>query len=83
MGKRRKILIKEEIEKIAEYQWASIKDIIDFGAIVRNKARDALNVISNQFYDGKSKVQNGLAPIDMVLEYFNIPNYKHGETING
>ena len=74
MGKRRKILTKEEIEKIAEYQWASIKDIIDFGAIVRNKAREE---------NGKSKVQNGLAPIDMVLEYFNIPNYKHGETING
>ena len=48
MGKRRKILTKEEIEKIAEYQWANIKDIMD-----------------------------------MVLDYFNIPNYKHGETING
>mgnify|MGYP004502896353 CR=1 FL=1 len=29
MPKRRKILTKEEIEKIAEYQWASIKDIFN------------------------------------------------------
>ena len=83
MPKRRKILTKEEIEKRAEYQWASIKDIMDIGAIGRNKAREVLNVISNQFYDGKSKVQNGLVPMDMVLDYFNIPNSKHGETING
>ena len=74
---------EEEIEKIAEYQWASIKDIMDIGAIGRNKAREVLNVISNQFYDGKSKVQNGLVPMNMVLDYFNIHNYKHGETING
>lgn len=47
MGKRRKILTKEEIEKIAEYQWASIKDIMDIGAIGRNKAREVLNVISD------------------------------------
>ena len=83
MGKRRKILTKEEIEKIAEYQWASIKDIMDIGAIGRNKAREVLNVINNQFYDGKSKVRNVLVPMNMVLDYFNIPNYKHGETING
>lgn len=83
MPKRRKTLTKEEIEKIAEYQWASIKDIMDIGTIGRNKAREVLNVISNQFYDGKSKVQNGLVPMDMVLDYFNISNYKHGETING
>ncbi len=83
MGKRRKILTKEEIEKIAEYQWANIKDIMDIGAIGRNKAREVFNVISDQFYDGKSKVQNGLVPMDMVLDYFNIPNYKHGETIDG
>jgi len=37
MGKRRKILTKEEIEKIAEYQLASIKDIMDIGAIGRKK----------------------------------------------
>lgn len=56
---------------------------MDIGAIGRNKAREVLNVISDQFYDGKSKVQNGLVPMDMVLDYFNISNYKHGETING
>lgn len=83
MGKRRKILTKEEIEKIAEYQWVSIKDIMDIGAIGRNKVREVLNVISDQFYDGKSKGQNGLFPMDMVLDYFNISNYRYGETING
>lgn len=29
------------------------------------------------------KYKIGLVPMDMVLDYFNIPNYKHGETING
>ena len=53
MGKRRKILTKEEIEKIAQYQWASVKDIMDIGAIGRNKAREVLNIISNKFYDNK------------------------------
>lgn len=83
MGKRKKILTKEEIEKIAEYQWASVNDIMDIGAIGRNKAREVLNVISDQFYDGKAKVQNGLVPMDMVLNYFNIPNYRNRETVDG
>lgn len=34
---------------------------MDIGAIGRNKAREVLNVISNQFYDGKSKVQNWIS----------------------
>lgn len=83
MSKRKKILTKEEIDKIAEYQWASIKDIMDIGSIGRNKAREILNVISNQYYEDKSKVQNGLVPMDMVLEYFNIPKYRHSETVDG
>lgn len=83
MSKRKKILTKEEIDKIAEYQWASIKDIMDIGSIGRNKAREILNVISNQYYEDKSKVQNGLVPMDMVLEYFNIPKYRHSETLDG
>ena len=37
MPKRRKILTKDEIEKIAEYQWASIKDIMDIGLLVEIK----------------------------------------------
>ena len=72
MGKKRKSLTKEEIDVIAQYQWANITDIMNIGAIGRNKARDVLNVISEKFYEGKSKVQNGLVPMDMVLEYFNI-----------
>lgn len=56
---------------------------MDIGAIGRNKVREVLNVISDQVYDGKSKVQNGLVPMDMIFDYFNIPNYKHGEPING
>ena len=72
MGKKKKILTKEEVERKARYQWASINDIMDIGAIGRNKARDVLNVISDTFYDGKEKVKNGLVPMDMVLEYFNI-----------
>ena len=83
MPKRRKILKKEEIEKIAQYQWASINDIMDIGAIGKNKARLILNAISEQFYDGKSKIKNGLVPMDMVLDYFNIPKCNYGEVING
>ena len=72
MGKKRKSLTKEEIDVLAQYQWANVTDIMNIGAIGRNKARDVLNVISEKFYEGKSKVQNGLVPMDMVLEYFNI-----------
>lgn len=83
MPKKRKSLTKEEIDNIAKFQWANIKDIMDIGAIGRNKAREVLNVISNEFYNGKSKVQNGLVPMDMVLDYFHIPNSKHGEITSG
>lgn len=72
MPKKRKSLTKEQIDEIAQYQWANIKDIMDIGAIGRNKARDIYNLISEQFYHNKDKVHNGLVPMDMVLEYFNI-----------
>lgn len=80
MGKKRKSLTKEEIDVMAQYQWANITDIMNIGAIGRNKARDVLNVISEKFYEGKSKVQNGLVPMDMVLEYFNISTSIKGNT---
>ena len=73
MGKKRKSLTKEEIDVIAQYQWANITDIMNIGAIGRNKARNVFNVISDKFYGGKDKVHNGLVPMDMVLEYFCIP----------
>ena len=86
MGKKRKSLTKEEIDVIAQYQWANITDIMNIGAMGRNKARDVLNIISEKFYEGKSKVQNGLVPMDMVLEYFNISKIpkgiEHGTTQN-
>ena len=82
MGKKRKSLTKEEIEVIAQYQWANITDIMNIGAIGRNKARNVFNVISDKFYGEKDKVHNGLVPMDMVLEYFSIPNNKHGEIID-
>ena len=72
MGKKRKSLTKEEIDAIAKYQWANVTDIMNIGAMGRNKARDVLNVISDKLYDGRAKVKNGLVPMDMVLEYFNI-----------
>jgi len=78
MSKKRKSLTKEEIDVIAQYQWANVTDIMNIGAIGRNKARDVLNVISEKFYEGKSKVQNGLVPMDMVLEYFNISTTPKG-----
>ena len=45
---------------------------MNIGAIGRNKARDVFNIISDMFYGEKDKVHNGLVPMDMVLEYFNI-----------
>ena len=72
MSKKRKSLTKEEIDVIAQYQWANITDIMNIGSIGRNKARDVFNVISDKFYGKKDKVHNGLVPMDMVLEYFNI-----------
>ena len=44
MCKRRKILTKEEIENIAQYQWASINDIMDIGAIGKNKESEVLKL---------------------------------------
>lgn len=72
MPKKKKSLTKEQIDEIAQYQWANIKDIMDIGAIGRNKARDVYNLISEKFYQDKNKVHNGLVPMDMVLDYFNI-----------
>lgn len=72
MGKKRKSLTKEEIVVIAQYQWANITDIMNIGAIGRNKARNVFNVISDKFYGEKDKVHNGLVPMNMVLEYFCI-----------
>ena len=72
MCKKRKSLTKEEIDVIAQYQWANITDIMNIGAIGRNKARNVFNIISDMFYGKKDKVHNGLVPMDMVLEYFNI-----------
>ena len=72
MSKKRKSLTKEEIDVIAQYQWANITDIMNIGAIGRNKARNVFNIISDMFYGEKDKVHNGLVPMDMVLEYFNI-----------
>ena len=72
MGKKRKSLTKEEIDVLAQYQWANVTDIMNIGAIGRNKARNVFNVISDKFYGEKDKVHNGLVPMDMVLEYFCI-----------
>ena len=72
MPVKRKSLTKEEIELIAQYQWASIKDIMDIGAIGRNKARNIFNLISDNYYSDKFKVKNGLVPMDLVFKYFNI-----------
>ena len=72
MSKKRKSLTKEEIETIAQYQWADITDIMNIGAIGRNNARNIFNLISDKFYGEKEKVHNGLVPMDMVLEYFSI-----------
>lgn len=54
MCKRRKILIKEEIENIAQYQWASINYIMDIGAIGKNKASEVLKIISNEYSKGRT-----------------------------
>lgn len=72
MCKRRKILTKEEIENIAQYQWASINDIMNIGAIGKNKAREVLRIISNEYNKERTIIQSGLVPMNMVLNYFNI-----------
>ena len=72
MGKRRKVLTKNEISVIAQYQWANIKDIMDIGAIGKNNARVVLNEIMNVYYQDRERIKNGLVPMSMVLDYFNI-----------
>ena len=72
MGKRRKVLTKNEIKDIAQYQWASIKERMDIGAIGKNNARVVLNEIMNVYYQDRERIKNGLVPMSMVLDYFNI-----------
>ena len=72
MGKRRKVLTKNEIKDIAQYQWANIKDIMDIGAIGKNNARIVLNEIMNVYYQDRERIKNELVPMSMVLDYFNI-----------
>lgn len=80
MGKRRKVLTKNEIKDIAQYQWANIKDIMDIGAIGRNNARIVLNEIMNVYYQDRERIKNGLVPMSMVLDYFNISIESSGPT---
>lgn len=80
MGKRRKVLTKNEIKDIAQYQWANIKDIMDIGAIGKNNARIVLNEIMNIYYQDRERIKNGLVPMSMVLDYFNISIESSGTT---
>ena len=72
MGKRRKVLTKEEIKEITKYQWADINAIMNIGAIGRNNARVILNKLVNEYYQDREKIKNGLVPMQMVLDYFNV-----------
>ena len=83
MGKRRKVLTKNEILDIAQYQWANIRDIMDIGAIGKNNARIILNEIMDTYYGNHEKIKNGLVPMSMVLEYFDISIDSLQVTTNG
>ena len=83
MGKRRKVLTKNEILEIAQYQWANIRDIMDIGAIGKNNARVILNEIMDTYYGNREKIKNGLVPMSMVLEYFDISIDSLQVTTNG
>ena len=83
MGKRRKVLTKNEILDIAQYQWANIRDIMDIGAIGKNNARVILNEIMDKYYGNREKIKNGLVPMRMVLEYFDISIDSLQVTTNG
>lgn len=76
MCRRRKVLTQNEIREIAKYQWANIHDIMDIGAIGKNNARIILNEIMDIYYKDREKIKNGLVPMQMVLNYFNI-NVEH------
>ena len=83
MGKRRKVLTKNEILDIAQYQWANIRDMMDIGAIGKNNARVILNEIMDAYYGNREKIKNGLVPMRMVLEYFDISIDSLQVTTNG
>lgn len=83
MVKRRKVLTKNEILDIAQYQWANIRDIMDIGAIGKNNARIILNEIMDTYYGNREKIKNGLVPMSMVLEYFDINIDSLQVTTNG
>ena len=72
-----------KILEIAQYQWANIRDIMDIGAIGKNNARVILNAIMNAYYGNREKIKNGLVPMSMVFEYFNISIDSLQVTTNG
>lgn len=45
---------------------------MDIGAIGKNNARIILNEIMDAYYGNREKIKNGLVPMNMVLEYFDI-----------
>ena len=83
MTLNRKVLTKNEILEIAQYQWANIRDIMDIGAIGKNNARVILNEIMDAYYGNREKIKNGLVPMRMVLEYFDISIDSLKVTTNG
>ena len=67
MSKKRKSLTKEEIDVIAQYQWANITDIMNIGAIGRNKARNVFNVISDN-----GDTVTGASSLSLIFVCYNM-----------
>jgi hypothetical protein len=53
---------------------------MDIGAIGKNNARIVLNEIMNVYYQDRERIKNGLVPMSMVLDYFNISIESSGTT---
>lgn len=56
---------------------------MDIGAIGKNNARIILNEIMDAYYGNRDKIKNGLVPMSMVLEYFDISIDSLKVTTNG
>lgn len=80
MPRVRKSISDEELIKISKKIWANVEDIMNIGAIGKNKAREVYKEIKREH---KTNVNNSFVPMNKVLDYFNISieslGIKHGQ----
>jgi hypothetical protein len=68
----KKILSASEMLEVISKGWATTEDIMKLGACGTNKALDIRKELINKLKNEGYSVANGLIPMNIVVEYFNI-----------